>query len=95
MLRRYSADFHDVGELIDLVLAWIDWIASVQLCYYAAKAPHVNCHCVGYAQNDLGSPIEPGLNIRIYPLTKEAGAAIVNDFDAALVLLLQEDVLGL
>jgi len=47
------------------------------------------------SQNDLRGSIKPALNVGVDPFIVEAGGAEVNDFDAALVDSLQEDIFWL
>ena len=92
---RHATYLHDVRQLVDLGLSWEDGVARVQLSNDATEAPHVNAHSVRYTQDDLGSAVEPRLDVRVDALVDEARAAEVNDLDAALVLLLEQDVLWL
>ena len=90
-----STNLHDVGQLVNLRLAWEYGIARVQLCYDAAKTPHVDTHRVRDTKDDLRSSVESRLDVGVDALVDEATRAEVDDLDAALVLLLQQDVFRL
>lgn len=77
------------------VLAREKGVSGVELSEDAAEAPHVDCACVGDAEDDLGGSVEARLDVSVDSLVYEAARAVVNYLDAGLVLLLEQDVLRL
>lgn len=78
-----------------LVLTREQRIADVELIKDAAEAPHVDGAVVGDAEHDLWRPIESGLDIGINFLIFKTTGAEIDDFDARLVDLPEENVLWL
>lgn len=86
---------HDEGQLLLLRFPREERDPGEQFREYAAEAPHVDCGRVRYPEDDLWGPVEPGLNVGIYPLVCKAAGAKVDDLDARLIGALQKNVLGL
>lgn len=80
--------------MIFFVLAWEEWVADGQLIQDAPERPHVNRRVVGDAKHDFGRTVETRLDVCVDFLVFEASTAKVNDFDAGLVDLAQQNVLG-
>jgi hypothetical protein len=93
LLRRPAQDFHDAGQLLDLVLAREERIASEELRENTAETPHVDGRAVGQSEDDLGTPVEPRLDVREDALVIVARRAEVDDLDRAAAPLLQQHVL--
>ena len=68
-----------------LALSWEERDSSVQLSQDAAERPHVYSRGIRNAQNDLWSPVEPGLDVSVNPLIGEAARPKVDDLDARLI----------
>ena len=90
-----AADFHDVGELVDLVLAREDGVAGVELGHDAPETPHVNGHCVWDTEDYLWSTVESRLDVGVDSLAEEAGGAIINNLNPTLVDLFEHYILWL
>ena len=90
-----SLDFHDVCELLGLILTREEWITCVQLGHNATEGPHVDACCVRDAQDNLRSTVKTTLDIGVNALVLEAATTIVNNFDARLIWLLEKDILRL
>lgn len=95
VVRRYTVQLHDVGELLVLAFTREEREAGEKLRHDGPKRPHVNRRGVRNTKNDLWRPVEPRLDIGVYPLAHEATAPIVNDLNTRLVLLLQQNILRL
>ena len=83
------AYFHDICQLIDLILSRKQWKARVELSHDATKAPHINCWSIWYTQNNFWCTIKPWLNISINPRPQKAGASIIDHLNSTLILLLE------
>jgi len=64
--RRQTEQFHDAGELLDLVLAGEQRVAGVQLDDDAAERPHVDRRRVRQAEDHFRRPVEPRLDVRVH-----------------------------
>jgi hypothetical protein len=95
VLGRQAQDFHDEADLLVLVLAAEERVAEVQFCDDASEAPDVDFAIVGQAEDHFGGAVVPALDVGVDGFVLEAAGAEVDDLDARLVHLLQEDVLGL
>ena len=85
----------DAAHLVVLAFAREDGEPDVQFRHDAPEAPHVDRAGVRNAQHDLRRAVEPALDVGVDALVQEGRAAEVDDLDAALVRLLQQDVLRL
>lgn len=81
--------------MLFFIFAWEERIAYVKFIEDAAKGPHVYGCVVRNSEDDLGCTVEPRLDVGVDLLVFEAAAAKVDDLDARLVDLAQEDILGL
>lgn len=95
LLVREPDHLHDEGQLLLLRFSGKERHSGEQLREYAAEAPHVDCGRVRDPKDDLRGPVEPGLNVGVYPLVCEAAGAKVDDLDARLVGALQKNILRL
>ena len=80
-MGRHPQQLYDQGHLVLLVLARQEGIAERQLRQEAAEAPDIHGRVVVEAQDDLGRPVEPRLNVCVDSLIKEGRAAKVDDLD--------------
>jgi hypothetical protein len=55
-----------------LIFSWKDGIAEIQFSEDASHRPGINGGCVCDSQDDLRSPIEAALNVRVYLFWLEA-----------------------
>lgn len=80
--------------MIFFVLAWEEWVANGQLIQDAPERPHVDGRVVGDAKHNFRCAVETRLDVCVDFLVFKASAAEVNDFDARLVDLAQQNVFG-
>ena len=92
---RDSFDFHHECHVVFLILTWEEWISNVEFIENTSKAPHINSSTIGNAENNFGSPIESGLDIRINLLVFKTSTTKINDLNTRLVDLSKQDVLWL
>ena len=92
---RHTLDLHNVGQLVYFIFSWEKWIPRVELCYDAAETPHVYCHRVRDAKDNLGRTVEARLDVGVYPVANKARRAIVYHFYTTLILSLKKDILWL
>lgn len=92
---RHTLDLHDARKLLLFVLSREQRVTRIQLCKNTTKRPHVDCHIVRHSQNDLGRPIESGLDVRVHLLVFETTASEINHLDAGFRGVLQQDILRL
>lgn len=79
----------NIPNLIVLGRAGIQWPSQEQLGHHAAQRPHVDGLAERQAEDDFGRPIVARLQVRIaHGFAHVRGAAKVDDFDAATVLLI-------
>ena len=78
-----------------LILTREERVSREQLKEHTPEGPHVDSHRVVNPEDNLRRAVESGLDVRVDPLVLETRGAEVNDLDARLVLLAEEDVLGL
>ena len=90
---RQPKYLHDAGKLFHLVLSREQRVARVKLCQDTAQWPHVNSHAVRETQDDLGRAVEAWLDVGVDPLVFVAAGSKINDFDRALALQPQQDIL--
>ena len=88
----HTTNFHYVSQLVCLILPWEQWVTCIQLSQYAAKTPHVYRHSERNPEDDFWSPVESRLDVSVDSLANEAGAPVVDDLDATLVLLFKQNV---
>jgi len=81
--------------VVFLILTWEEWISNVEFIENTSKAPHINSSTIGNAENNFGSPIESGLDIRINLLVFKTSTTKINDLNTRLVDLSKQDVLWL
>lgn len=91
----HAAQFHDELELLLLVVAREQRLASVQLRQYAAKTPDVDLLCVLYPQNDFRGAVESRLHISIDLLIPEATRTKVDDLEVTAYCVCTKYVLRL
>lgn len=72
---------HYTGQLFDFILTGEQWITGVKFGENAAEAPHVDWGTVGQTQYDLGTPVEPRLDIGVDALIAVARRAEIDDLD--------------
>ena len=65
------------------------------LDHNAAERPHVNCIRVRYSKDNLGSSVEPALDVSESIFELGARGAEVYDFDVAMVSVCEENVFWL
>lgn len=78
-----------------LRFSWEKREAGVKFGKDGSKGPDVDGSGVRDSKNDLWRPVESGLDVGVDPLAHETARTVVNDLDARLVLLLQQDILRL
>lgn len=88
----------DVTHLVILITARVEGPAQMQLSHHTAQRPHVHLLTEGQPQQDLGGPVEAGLDVgllHVAHLREEDGRAKVNQLDAEWVTCVvhQHDVL--
>lgn len=88
-------DLHNTLHLFLFILSGKDWEANKELIKNATKRPHVNGWSVSDAHHDLRCSVESTLNVGVELLTLISATAIVNHFDATLVLFPKKNVLWL
>ena len=88
-------DLHHERHVLFLVLAGEEGVTDVQLVQNAAERPHVDCRAVGNTEDDFWCSVESTLNVGVDLLVLEAATTEIDDFDAGLVDLPEQDVLGL
>jgi len=81
--RRHAEDLNNTGELIGLVLAGKERMASQKLRQDASEAPHVNRHAVAGTNDHLRCAIEARLNVRVDALVLVATRSEVNHLNMA------------
>jgi len=92
MLLRGTKDLHDARQLLLLVFARKDGIPCEELGQDATQAPHIDWQSVAHAQNDLGRPVESGLDIRVNLLVLEATRTKVDHFDFRMKWVSKQDI---
>lgn len=92
---RRAEDLDHHADLLGLALAGEDGGAGEQLIEDAPEAPHVDGGGVLDPEHDLRRPVVAALDVGVHDVTGAAGAAHVDDPEAALVLLPQHHVLRL
>ena len=65
---RNTEDLHDQSQLLHFTFTREDGNARVELDQNTSKTPHVDPCSVRNANDDLGSSVEAGLNVRVDPL---------------------------
>jgi hypothetical protein len=78
--------------LLILVFAGEEWNSTVEFNEYAPERPHVDSCRVLDAKDDFWGAIEATLDVRVYLLSFETPTSHINHLNAALVLLLHQDV---
>ncbi len=92
---RHAQQLNEHQHLLILVLAGEEGNASIEFNKDAPEGPYINSGRVLDAEYDFRSSIKPALDVGVYLLSLEAPAAHVDNLKSALVLLLQQDILGL
>lgn len=92
-LRRRPSNLHDQPQLVRLTLSWKQRIAGVELSQNAAERPHVDGLFEFESENDLRRPIESALDISVHHFIFKTTTTEINEFDATLIDLLQQNVL--
>lgn len=92
---RQSQHLHHEKHLLFLAFTREDGKAREELDHYAPEGPDIDGRGVANPQNDLWSPVESALDVGVELLVLEAAAANIDDPDAAFILFLQENILGL
>jgi hypothetical protein len=67
-----------------LVFAREDGKAGVEFSQDTSKAPHIDCHVVVHAENDLRGSVESTLDVGIDFLVFEAATTKVDDLQSTL-----------
>lgn len=93
--RRSPHQLYIHHKLLVLTLARKQWVPGPQLPQHAPKRPHIDRRSVPDAQDHLGCPVEPALNVGVELFVLVAAAAQVDQSQARLVGLLQHHVFGL
>jgi len=75
---RHANDLDDARNLVRLVLAGKQRSASQQLGQDTPNAPHVDCNTVACPEDDLGSPVEPRLDVGVDTLVVVTARSKVN-----------------
>ena len=78
--------------MIFLVLTWEKWMSDVELVQDAAEGPHVNGRRVRDTEHDLRRTVEATLDVCVDFLVLEAPRTKVDDLDARLVDLAEENI---
>ena len=92
---RVPEHLDDPRDLVVLGRAGEQGQAEEQLNHDAPQRPHVDGGGVGQAEQDLGRPVEPGLDIGVDGLALVARGPEIDDLDDGALEVLEEDVLGL
>lgn len=66
-----TEDFHDTGQLFDLVLAREERETGIELGKDAAEAEHVYGHGVVEAEYHLGRAVETALDVCVHCIGKQ------------------------
>ena len=94
-VARDANHLHDQRKLVVLVFAREDRVSHCELSHDAAEAPHVDAGRVRDAKDDLRRAVKPTLDVSVHPLILKTGAAKVDDFDAGLRRVFEQNVLRL
>ena len=62
---RHALDLHHESHVLLLVLAREQRVPHVELVEDASETPHVDGCCVGDSEDDLGGPVESGLDVGV------------------------------
>jgi hypothetical protein len=82
------------GELIDVVLAWEEWLSLQHLCEDAANAPYVNLHIIFLpCKHNLRCPVVASRDVARHLGVLDTGKSKVANLEIA--VLVDQDVAGL
>ena len=76
MFGREAKHLDNLVNLVHLVRAGKERLASVHLDEDATQAPHVDREVVSDPEEDLGAAVESALNVRVYSLVLEARSVV-------------------
>lgn len=93
--RGHAQELDHQCQLIPLIFARKEGISGEQLREDASQTPHVNGHPVAAPQDDLGSTVESGLDVRVDPLVLLATRSEIDHLDPGSTRLLQQHVFWL
>ena len=87
-----TLDLHHQSHVVLLIFAREEWLAHVELVEDATEGPHVDGCRVLNAKHNLWCTVEATLDISVDLLILEAPRTKVDNFDAGLVNLPQQDI---
>jgi hypothetical protein len=81
--------------LLLLILTCKKWISDVKFVEDATEGPHVDGWCIFNTHHNFRSSVKSGLNVSVKLFFLIGAATEVNNLNATLVALAQQDVFGL
>jgi hypothetical protein len=92
--RGKAHHFHDSTQLVALAVARENWVTNIKLSSDAAETPHIDATVVWNSEHNLGSSVEPGLDVGVNFLVVEGTRAKINDLKSWLVGLFEQNIFG-
>lgn len=89
----HSLDLHNATELLLFIFAREEWVSCIELGEDTSQTPHIDSHVVRHAKNNFRRTVETALDVGVYLLVLQTTASKVNDLDAGLCRVFEQNIL--